>query len=136
VKDWTEARPYLHAVVEHLRVRADNAEAQRWLALIRGARYGEQLAGGLSGWANKNDSQWVETLQAEFDNEQHMRKMWMPGTRNAVWNPFGIRFFQDLTSASDRLFRGVLTLGSNDTTYVGYDRNNWQVMVYHVVEKV
>lgn len=124
----------LKAVVDSLVEKGDD-ESLRWVAMMKEAMYGKQTAGGLSGWANMNDSKDVETLQADFDPVwgEKLGKVWTPGIRNAVWNPFGVRFFTDPTRNSDRRFHGVHTVASHDDIYVGWDSQNFQVVVYHLV---
>jgi hypothetical protein len=130
---YPEASPKLRALVEHLRARWENPEAMRWAGMIREALMSEQFPGGLSGWADHNDSKRIEVLQGEFDRENHLLHARTPGAKVAIWNPMGIQFFSG-DDRTDRKFRGVLTLGSSPTIYLGYDRTFGYVLVYHVVE--
>jgi hypothetical protein len=124
------------ALLEHLRVRTLDEPSQHWLAVIRAAYAAEhQRGGGMSGWFMGSNDKPVECLQADFDSMNHIVKVWVPGVRNAAWNPLGVRFFTDPTQESDRRFYGVLTLASDDETYVGYDKNWMQVLVYHRVDE-
>jgi hypothetical protein len=125
----------LAALLDHLKVRAEDKDAQRWLALIQGAYDVAQVPGGMSGWGNRNDSQNIEVLQAEFDEDSHMTKVWEPGVRNAVWNPLGIRFFTSPTEWSERRFMGIYTLASSPSVYVGYNKDWKQIIVYHLVDE-
>ncbi len=135
MRDWTEARPFLARLVAFLRSQPEDVEAQRWFDLIKTARVSPQMSGGLRGWSRTNDSKDVETLQANFDLLGHLGRVWVPGARKAVWNPFGIKFYSDPTQISDRRFDGMLTVGSIQSTYVGFDRHLQQVVVYHTVDE-
>lgn len=131
-----EATPKLAALLDHLTVRTDDKDAQRWLTLIRGAYdVRPQVPGGMSGWGNAVDSQNVETLQAEFDEDHHMTRVWEPGVRNAVWNPLGIRFHTTPTEWSERRFMGIYTLASSPDVYVGYNKDWKQILIYHKVDE-
>jgi hypothetical protein len=135
MRDWPEVTPRMRQLIAYLREHEDDADSRRWLDMIKGAMYGKQSPGGLSGWVNRNDSQNVETLQAQFNPANGaMFRVTYPGVRNAVWTPFGIRFFTDPTQQSDRVFHGVLTVASHDDVYVGWDRNIDQMIAYHLVE--
>jgi hypothetical protein len=137
MKDRDDVTRRLRVLAGYLRMRAvNNPEAERWATLITEAQHGKQLAGGLSGWAERNDSNNVEILQAEFDfvEGRRLMRVWTPGVHNAVWNPFGIQFFSEPTRETDQKFHGVVTVASHEDIYVGWDTKNFQVVVYHLVE--
>lgn len=132
-----EAEPKIEALVDHLQVREEDKDAQHWVRLIKAAFNAHpQHPGGMSGWASDNDSRDVEALQATFDSDHHMTRIWEPGVRNCVWNPIGIRFFTGPEDWSESRYRGVYTLAADSQTYVGYNKEWQNILVYHVVDEV
>lgn len=130
--------PSIEAALEHLRARSLNGPSMYWLALIEECMRGHDMEGGLSNWGSINDSCPVETLQFSFDTQgapDRITNVWLPGIRTAVWNPNGVRFHMNQDEYSTRRYFGVLTVGSKEQTYVGYDRQMHQVLVYHRVDE-
>lgn len=138
IRECPEATPLIRQLTHALHDSGDPSQAH-WLELIRGAYYSKQHAGGLSGWARAHNEEDLETLQASFlnmDDKPVMHKLWFPGSRNMVWNPFGVKFYSDPTMASDRRFRGVVTLAATDDVYVGFVKEFLQIVVYTPAGKV
>ena len=129
-----EAKPKIEALLKHLREREQNGPAMQWLGLIEDAYQAQpQHPGGMSGWANENDSKNIDTLQVEFDRDDTLAQVWFPGSRNMVWHRSGVTFYAGDTH-SERPFGGVHTLASSDDTYIGYVKGFGQIIVYHTVD--
>jgi hypothetical protein len=132
----SDADPKVDALLDHLHVRAEDKDSQRWYALIKAAfNVRPQRPGGMSGWVSDNDSTDVETLEAIFNSEHRMLKVWEDGVRHAVWNPDGVRFFTGSREFVENRFKGIYTLASSDQTYVGYSLDWKHILVYHVVDE-
>jgi hypothetical protein len=131
MKEVAEATPKVRNLIEHLRVRSENADAQHWLRLIREGYVSPQYPGGLPGWSALHNNESVDTLQITFTEGHHIQKIWMPGARVMVRNPLGLRFFaHPEDDPSSRKFNGVVTLVATEEVWVGYDRVFLQVLAY------
>lgn len=129
-----DAEPKVKNLLAQLEERKVNGPAGQWLDLIKDAYAARpQHPGGMSGWSSDNDSKNVDTYQVDFDEWDRPMNVWVPGRRNMVWNPFGVRFFASDPERSERRFSGVYTLASSDDTYIGYVRDFGQIIVYHTV---
>ena len=124
----------MHALIENLRSNTTSAEAARWLDLVRNSFVHPQTRGGMKGWTLSHNEQEVETLQATFDHENKITRLWTPGRRKMVWNPFGVKFHTDNTDPSSRPFRGTVTLAQTEDVYIGYADDFLQIVVYHAVD--
>jgi len=126
------AEPKVAALVDHLVRREHNGPAMQWLGRIRAAYESRpQHPGGMSGWANDNDTHEVETMRADFDERDLLANIGFTGPRTMRWNPFGIQF--DDPMHSTRKFSGVYTLAASDATYIGFVKDFGQIIVYHTV---
>lgn len=136
VREHPEATPSVNALIRYLREQ-DSYEAHRWLTLVRASfRSGHSdIRGAMSGWFKVHNHAQVEVLQAEFDSANHVSRLWMPGSRRADWNPMGVRFYAADNKYSDRRFRGVVMISLAEDTFVGFDRDFLQVLVFHVVDE-
>lgn len=128
------AEPKMHALIERLRSDATNAEAARWLDLVRNTFVHPQMKGGMKGWTLAHNEQEVETLQATFDDENIITRLWTPGRRKIVWNPLGVKFHADNTDPSSRPFQGTVSLAQTEDMFIGYSEGFLQIVVYHAVD--
>ncbi len=66
-------------------------------------------------WCRDHTTQQIETLQASYDHEGSVRKVWAPGARKMVSDPYGVRFFtDDGEPGSVRRFPGNITLATTE----------------------
>lgn len=134
MREYPEAQPKLHALIEDLRERHQE-DAQTWLHRIRSAFTTPQVRGGMSDWGSEHDSMFIESMWASFDTDDALTKLGEYGPSRMVWNPFGLQFFTTATEGAQRRFRGVVTLATTEDTYVGYDKDFLMILVYHQVDE-
>lgn len=133
MKEVPEAVPKIKVLFDRLREQSEEHDpnAERWLALLRPALTKPQSHGTLKAWASKHNREETETLQATFDAEHHLLKMWEPGIRTMSWNPLGVKFLVQGEPVSERRYRRLWTLTATDLVFIGYDRDFLQIVAYH-----
>ena len=130
-----EAEAKVRTLIEQLHANTNQQEAERWIDLIRTAFTHPQKMGGMRLWCKDHHGNQVETLQATYDEDGTVRKLWVPGTRKMTSDPYGVRFLAEGSPepGSLRRFPGNVTLATTEDVFVGYNHDFLQVFVYHKV---
>jgi hypothetical protein len=131
-----EAEAKVRTLIEQLHANTNQAEAERWITLIRTAFTHPQNMGGMRLWCREHHEYQIETLQATYDEDGIVRKLWVPGVRKMTSDPYGVRFLAPGSAepGSIRRFPGNVTLATTEAVFVGYNREFLQVFVYHSVD--
>lgn len=136
MKAQPEGEAKIRALLHQLQANTNHEEAERWITLIRTAFVHPQLKGGMRAWCREHTTQSVETLQATYNEDGDVVKLWAPGKRKMVSDMYGVKFFNaDAEPGSTRRFPGNVTLATTEDVYVGFNHAFLQVFVYHVVDE-
>jgi len=123
----------LNDLLRALRTVSEDRPESEWGRWIHAAMTVEKMSGGLSVWANFNDSLDVMSMSADFTPEGRVKRLAFESPRNMVWNPMGARLYRSNNEWDSHAYRGLKTLAMTPETYVGWDEAKNQVHAYHRV---
>lgn len=123
-------REAVGALLNHVTRRADDPVSQFWNSQIRDVVFTGRVS-GMKGWLHARDGRSIDTLQGVVDRlSGDVRSVWSPGPRLVTVSASMVTFTSETYDWSERAFAGIIAIASGDTSWVGYDADFRQVIVY------